>query len=185
MFNPATHITTEQAATVYSDFTFEFAISQGIQPTLSYHNEPTLKLYSGIACHSGMMSTPRLPPIHETCVSTAKYIHPAQVDTSRIGIADSGANDPFFREKTYFLIYTPVHGKFIMMANGASFPVLGMGTASLAINGIPVKLIKCYHTPGLRASLYSLRRHRRTHSCYFLGDHNGIYLTFGRVFTHV
>jgi hypothetical protein len=88
-----------------------------------------------------------------------------------------------FQEKTYFLTYTLVHGKFIMMANGASIPVLGMGTVSLTINGIVVKLIQCYHTPGLRASLYSLHRHRQTHVCSFLGDHNGMYLTFGRVFT--
>jgi hypothetical protein len=60
----------------------------------------------------------------------------------------------FFREKTYFLRFTPVHGNIIMMANGASIPVLGMGTVRFTINGIPVKIIHCYHTPGLRASLY-------------------------------
>jgi hypothetical protein len=33
IFNPTTHNTTEQAATVDSDFTFELATSQGIPPT--------------------------------------------------------------------------------------------------------------------------------------------------------
>jgi hypothetical protein len=130
-----------------------------------------------------MTSLPRLPPIHETCVSTTKSTQPSQVDTYHIGIADSGATIHFFREKTYFLTYTPVHGKFIMMAKGASSPVLGVGKVSLTINGIPVKLINCYRTPGLRASLHSLHRHRRTHGCSFLGDHNGMYLTFGQFFT--
>jgi hypothetical protein len=38
-----------------------------------------------------------------------------------------------------------------MMANG-----LGMGNISLTIKRDPVRLINCYHTPGLRVSLYSL-----------------------------
>jgi hypothetical protein len=104
------------------------------------------------------MSNPRLPPIQETCVSTAKSTQPVQVDTYHIGFTNSGDTNHFFREKTYFLTYTPVHGIFIIMANGAPIPVLGMDTVSLIINGISVKLIHCYHTPGLRASLYSLRR---------------------------
>jgi hypothetical protein len=132
-----------------------------------------------------MTSTPRLPPIQETFVSTAKSTQPVQVDTSHIGIADAGVTDHFFHEKTYFLTYTTVHGKFMMMANGASILVLGMDTVSLTINGIPVKLIHCYHTPGLRASIYYIRRHRRTHGCSFISNHNGMYLTFGRVFTRV
>jgi hypothetical protein len=149
MFNPATPSTTEQAATVDLDFTFEFATSQGIPPTLSNHSKPALKMYIRTACQSDMTSTPSIPPSQETCLSTAKYTQPVQVDTSHIGIADSGTTDHIFREKTYFLTYTPVHGTFIMMANGASIPFLGMGTFSLSINGIPVKLIHCYHTPGL------------------------------------
>jgi hypothetical protein len=120
------------------------------------------KLYIGTACHSDMTSPSRLPSIQETCVSAAKSTQPVNIDTSHIGIANSGATDHFFREKSYFLTYTPVHGKFIMMSNGASIPVLGMGTVSLTINGIPVKLIQCYYTPGLRASLYSLRRYTST-----------------------
>jgi hypothetical protein len=82
------------------------------------------------------------PPIQEACVSTAKYTQPVQVDTSNIGISDSGATNIFFREKTYFLTYTPVQGKFMMMDNGASITVLRMGTFSITINGIPVKLIQ-------------------------------------------
>jgi hypothetical protein len=118
-------------------------------------------------------------------VSTVKTAQPSQVDTYHISIADSGATNHYFREKTYFLAYTPVHGKFIMMVNGAFVTFLGMGTANLIIDGIPVKLVNCYHTPDLQASLYALSRHRCTHGCSFLGDHNGMYLTFGRVFTRV
>jgi hypothetical protein len=60
-----------------------------------------------------------------------------------------------------------------------------MGTVSLAVNGVPVRLIHCYHTPGLRASLYSLHRHHRSPRCAFVGDQLGIYLTFGRMYTRV
>jgi hypothetical protein len=103
-------------------------------------------MYIVTVCQLETTSTPRLPPIQELYVSTAKSTQPVQVDTSHIGISDSGATDHFFCEKTYFLTYTPVHGKFIMMANGASIPVLGMGTASLTINGIPVKQIEQAYT---------------------------------------
>jgi hypothetical protein len=72
MFDPATRSTTEQAATIDSDFTFEFATSQGIPPTLISHSKSALKMYIGTACQSDMTSTPCLPPIQETCVSTVK-----------------------------------------------------------------------------------------------------------------
>jgi hypothetical protein len=72
-----------------------------------------------------------------------------------------------------------------MMANCASIPILVMGTISLTINGVSVHLINCYHTPGLRASLYSLRRHRRSPRCAFLGEQQGMYLTFGKIYTRV
>jgi hypothetical protein len=182
--NPATRITTEQAATVDSDFTFEFATGQGIPLTLSNHSKYAPKMYIGTACQSDMTSTYRLPPIQEKCVSNAKSTQPVQVDTSHIEIADSGATYIFFARR-HFLTYTPVHGNIIMTANGASIPVLGMGTVSLTINGIPVKIIHCYHAPGLRASIYLIHRHRQTHGCSFLGDQSGMYLTFGRIFTRV
>jgi hypothetical protein len=72
-----------------------------------------------------------------------------------------------------------------MMVNGTSIAVLRMGTVSITINGIPVKLIHCYHTPRLQASIYSPHSHRQTHHCSFLGYHNGMYSTFGRVLTSV
>jgi hypothetical protein len=64
----------------------------------------------------------------------------------------------------------------MMMANGAPIPVLGMDTVSLTINGLTVRLIHCYHTPGLRASLYSLRRRRRSPGCAFVDDQQKMYL---------
>jgi hypothetical protein len=106
MFDPATRSTTEQAATVYSDFTFEFATSQGIPPTLSIHSNFALKLNIVTACQSDMTSTPRLPPIQKTCVSTVKSTQPFQVDTSHIEISDYGATDFFLREDIFTNIHT-------------------------------------------------------------------------------
>jgi hypothetical protein len=64
-----------------------------------------------------------------------------------------------------------------MITNGASMSVIDMGTISLTINGIPVKLINCYHTLDLRGS--------HIHGCSFIGDQHGMYLTFGQVFNRV
>jgi hypothetical protein len=48
-----------------------------------------------------------------------------------------------------------------------------------------VKLVNCYHTPCLIVSLYSLRQHRRSLGCAFIGDHQGMYLTVGKIYTRV
>jgi hypothetical protein len=101
-----------------------------------------------------------LPAFQETCLSTAKSLPSTQVSTAHIGISDSGATYHFFREKSYFITYTEVTGKFIMMSNGATILVLGIVNVSLTIKCAPVKLVNCYHTPGLKSSLYSLQRHR-------------------------
>jgi hypothetical protein len=63
------------------------------------------KLYIGMACHSDMTSPSRLPSIQETCVPTAKFTQSVKVDTSHIGIADSGATDHFFR-KSHISLHT-------------------------------------------------------------------------------
>jgi hypothetical protein len=81
-------------------------------------------------------------------MSAAKSTQQSQVVTSHIGIAESGATDNFFQEQMYVITYTPVHGKLTMMNKLSSITVLGMGTVILTINGIPVKLVNCYHTPG-------------------------------------
>jgi hypothetical protein len=72
-----------------------------------------------------------------------------------------------------------------MMSNVASIPLLGMSTVSLTINGVLVKLVNCFHTPGLQASLYSLWRHHRSPGCAFVSDYQGMYLTFGKIYTRI
>jgi hypothetical protein len=132
-----------------------------------------------------MLHPINLPTIQETCLSTAKSTLPHQISTAHLGIADSGARNHFLRETSHFISYITVTGKFIMMANSAYIPVLSTGTVSLTINGSPVRIINCYHTPGLRACLYSLQLHRRSPGYAFVGNQQGIYLTFCNIFTRV
>jgi hypothetical protein len=102
MIDPSTHRPMEQAETVDSYFTFEFSTRQDIPPHLSNHSKPTHKMYIGTVCHSAMIGPPRLPPIHEICVSTSSSTQNTQVDIYYIGIADSGAINHFFCEKKIF-----------------------------------------------------------------------------------
>jgi hypothetical protein len=69
-------------------------------------------------------------------------------------------------------------GKFILMPDGTQLPVQGQVTICALIKGIPKCMTQCYHVPDLQVCLYLLCRHRRTAGCSFVGDHNGMFLTF-------
>jgi hypothetical protein len=179
--DPNTVSSSLPAETLDSDFTFVFAASQGIV-TPSNHSKQFVIGYKGTACQV-LIHPNTVPTIPEMCLSTAKSTPKYQISTAHLGIKDSGYTDHFIQEKSYFISYTAVTGKLIMMANGTSIPVMGICTISLNTNGVPVCLVNCYHTPGLRASLYSPRRHRRSIGCAFVGDQQGMYLTLGNIHT--
>jgi hypothetical protein len=119
MCDPNTVSSSLPADTLDSDFTYAFSANQSIV-TPSNHSKQSVIGYLCTTCQV-MMYPNTLPTIQYTCLSNAKSTLPHQLFTERLNITDSGAKDYFSREKSYFISYTEVTGKFIMMANGASY----------------------------------------------------------------
>jgi hypothetical protein len=65
------------------------------------------------------------------------------------------------------------------MGNNFFAPILGIGSAVIALNGKRILIRDCLHVPALRNPLYSLRAHQRQLGCGFIGMHNlGMYIFF-------
>ena len=104
-----------------------------------------------------------------------------QPDLSRTSllVADSGATDHMIPDRSAFISYRRVHDLRVRMGNKSYAPVLGKGTAIIALNGKKVLIRDCLHVPDLRNPLYSLRAHQRQRGCGFIGLHgHGVYVYF-------
>ena len=65
------------------------------------------------------------------------------------------------------------------MGNNSFAPILGSGSAVIAMNGKRVLVRECLHVPALRNPLYSLRAHQRQFGCGFIGMQGlGMYVFF-------
>ena len=72
-------------------------------------------------------------------------------------------------DKSVFISYRPVSGHGVRMGNNSFAPILGSGSAIIAINGKRILIRECLHVPALCNPLYSLRAHQRQHGCGFIG----------------
>jgi hypothetical protein len=184
--DPITTSMSLPTATLDTDFTYAFTASQGIlTPTLGSHSNTSIIRYLGSACQV-MLTLTQLPPIQEICISTVRSPPPPSTGIIvlpwhfRLRSHRSflqGKQLLYHIHQSYWQVYHD--GKWSVH----SIPVLGMGMVSITTNGVPVKHLNCFHTRGIRASLYSLQRHHRPPCCAFVGDHQGMYLTFGKVYT--
>ena len=84
-------------------------------------------------------------------------------------VADTGATDHMILDKSVFISYRPVSGHGVRMGNNSFAPILGSGSAIIAINGKRILIRECLHVPALCNPLYSLRSHQRQHGCGFIG----------------
>jgi hypothetical protein len=111
------------------------------------------------------------PPAH----STARVPDAAH----SLLVADTGATDHMILEKCAFISYWPVSGCQVHMGNNSFTPILGSGSAVIAINGKRILIQECLHVLALRNPLYSLRAHQRQHGCVFIGVQGlGMFLCF-------
>ncbi len=105
------------------------------------------------------------PPAHSTAFTPARH---GKMEPSLI-VADTGATDHMLPEKCAFISYRPVSGRRVRMGNNSFAPILGSGSAVIAINGRRILIRDCLHVPALRNPLYSLRAHQRQYGCGFIG----------------
>jgi hypothetical protein len=88
---------------------------------------------------------------------------------SRFTVADSGATDHMFPDKSTFISYKLVSNLQVHMGNNSFLPVLGRGTAIILLNGQRVLVQNALHIPGFVVPLYSLRANCLQHGCGFIG----------------
>ena len=113
----------------------------------------------------------RNPPAHSTTLVPG--------EAHSLLVADTGATDHMFPDKSAFISYRPVSGRRVRMGNNSFAPILGFGSAVIAINGKLILIRECLHVPALRNPLYSLRAHQRQHGCGFIGMQGlGMYVFF-------
>ncbi len=83
-------------------------------------------------------------------------------------VADTGATDHMFPNKSAFISYNLVSNLQVCMGNNAYIPVLGHGTPIITLNGKRILVRNTLHVPGLVVPLYSLRAHLTQRGCGFI-----------------
>ncbi len=84
-------------------------------------------------------------------------------------VADSGATDHMFPDKSAFISYKLVSNLQVWMGNNSFLPVLSCGLAIILLNGQRVLVRSALHVPSLVVPLYSLRGHCMQPGCGFIG----------------
>ena len=93
-----------------------------------------------------------------------------------------GATDHMFPDKSAFISNRTVTNLQVHMGNNAFIPVLGRGTAVIALNGKRILVWNALHIPELVVLLYSLCAHLTQRGCGFLGTNNsGMFVYFLQV----
>ena len=84
-------------------------------------------------------------------------------------VADTGATDHMFPDKSAFISYKRISNLQVRMGNNSYLPVLGRGTVIISLNGQRILVRHALHVPGLAIPLYSLRAHLNQPGCGFVG----------------
>jgi hypothetical protein len=111
-------------------------------------------------CRASSVTTSNSPPSISSALQsllsklTQSPIAPGS--GSRLAIADSGATDHMFPDKTAFISYKTTSHLKVRMGNNTYLPVLARGSAIVSLNGQRVLVRNALHVPGLAVPLYSL-----------------------------
>jgi hypothetical protein len=84
-------------------------------------------------------------------------------------VANSGATNHMFPDKSAFISYRLVTNLQVQMGNNSFLPVLGRGLAIISLNGQRILVRNALHVPGLVVPLYSLHAHFAQPGCGFIG----------------
>jgi hypothetical protein len=117
------------------------------------------------------------PPSHSTAFISDKF----RPGHNSLLVADTGATDHMVPDKSAFISYWTITGCRVRMGNNSFAPILGSGSAVIALNGKHILIRDCLHVPALRNPLYSLCAHQCQHGCGFIriGMHGlGMYVFF-------
>jgi hypothetical protein len=87
----------------------------------------------------------------------------------RFTIANSGATNHMFPDKSTFISYRLITNLQVWMGSKSFLPVLGRGLAVISLNGQRILVRNTLHVPSIVVPLYSLRAHFAQPGCSFIG----------------
>ena len=106
-----------------------------------------------------------LAALANDALQSSDYPSHAVVADEDEACADTGATGMMLQDYAAFVSYHKVADQHVELGDDTRLPIAGVGTAKFSLNGKVVRLRDCMHVPGLRAPLYSLRRHRHLPGC--------------------
>ena len=126
----------------------------GSRPTAATPHHPSIRKASNTtqARHCSPSESPG--PLHRACPWHGSQSPHCQ----------HWGNGPHVPDKRAFISYRPVSGHWVRMGNNSFAPILGSGSAVIAI-----LIGECLHVPTIRNPLYSLHAHQQQHECGFIG----------------
>jgi hypothetical protein len=124
---------------------------------------------SSLACSD---SPPSISTALQTLLSRLSDSLISPDSSHRLAVADSGATNHMFPDKSAFISYKSTSNLKVQMGNNSYLPVLARGSAIISLNGQRVLVWNALHIPGLAMPLYSLRAHFQQPGCGFLGTND-------------
>jgi len=126
-------------------------------------------------CSLSMTCSDSLPSISKALQSILSRLSDSSIspDSSRrLTVADSGATNHMFPDKSAFISYKSTSQLKMRMGNNSYLPVIARGSAIISLNGQRVLVRNALHVPGLAMPLYSLRANFQQPGCSFLGTND-------------
>jgi hypothetical protein len=152
--------------------------SDGKNNTSSSSYSPTSKhAFRPTPCNPRSVASARHVPLKLADAAKKALLSPkAKISTIQHGhsecCADSGATEHMLPDYSAFVSYKKCHNESVTLGDETQLPIMGRGKAVFMINGKTIQVRDALHVPGLRAPLYSLRKHRHMDGC-------GYYSQFG------
>jgi hypothetical protein len=132
----------------------------------------SLPVGSSPGAHWVSSTTKTCIALPETLLSAIQALCKSSIQGSRdaqgLVVADTGTTNHMLPDTSAFISYKRVTNLSVRMGNNSFVPVLGRGTAVLALNGKRVLVWNTLHVPGLAVLLYSLWAHLHQRGCGFI-----------------
>ena len=151
--------------------------------TVVSHSSPSLPSLdinspSASAARRFSESPPSISSALQSLLSRLSRSSIAPASSGRLAVADSGATDHMFPDKSAFISYKSTSNLRVRMGNSTYLPVLARGSAIVSLNGQRVLVRNALHVPGLAVPLYSLRAHFKQRGCGFIGTNDAGMLVY-------